>query len=92
MADLGSLSREARQKWSAAMLVKFSPAEFRMNKNTTIALQKNMQAEADIIEKLALASASGDTRTARAMAREIKPAFYRAYKMFGNFNSISISQ
>lgn len=92
MSELRILSTTAREQWATAMKAKFNPSEFRMNKNSAMALRKNMQAESDLIEKLALASSSGDTRTARAMAKEIKPGFYRTYKLFGNFNSISISQ
>jgi hypothetical protein len=92
-ADVSSMARllpEASARWQALEKAPFDRGSFLFDKQTEKALRDAMAEEARAIDNLDAAIRSGNRKLIKKHALLLKKGYARVFKMFGNFESVSI--
>lgn len=81
---------EAKARWRAVSAAPFDRKPFLFDKETEKALMEAIAAEAKAIGYLEAAVRSGNRKLIAKHAEMMKKGYYRVFRMFGNFDSVSI--
>ena len=90
LASIAAMLPRAREQWSNVSTARFDRKPFLFDKQTEKALMDAVVAEARAIENLEAALRSGNRKLIFRYSGQLREGFFSVYRMFGNFDSVSI--